>query len=166
MDLEPKATTATNSAKTAFAEPLNRKPLKLLQNTEALFRRKTVATLVPVLPPSLATSLQEASFIAEDSLNQLAEVELDEISDFELQPARVLIGLTFVGFSALAIALLILYIYTLHPELTAVEQIREYWYQYIWFVCLGVAGMFMLGREAMRPISGDRTFDADKSSLE
>jgi hypothetical protein len=86
----------------------------------------------------------------EDSLNQLAEIELDEISDFELQPARIIVGLSFVGFGALAIVFLILYLYTLHPELNSVEQIRKYWYQYTWFVSLGVAGMLILGREAMR----------------
>ena len=41
-------------------------------------------------------------------------------------------------------------LYTLHPELSTVEQIGKYWYEYIWFVSLGVAGMFILGREAMR----------------
>jgi len=60
-------------------------------------------------------------------------------------------GLVFVGFGALALVFLLLYLYTLHPELSAVEQVQHYWYQYIWCVCLGSADMFMLGREAMRP---------------
>jgi hypothetical protein len=150
MDLEPEATPPTTPETIEFAEPLNRKPLELLRDTEALLRRKTVKTLVPVLPLPVATGLQAASTVAEDSLKELAEIELDDISDFELQSSRILIGLSFVGFGALAIVLLMLYLYTLHPELSSVEQIREYWYQYIWFVSLGVAGMFMLGREAMR----------------
>ena len=132
------------------------KPLALLRDTEALIRCKTVETLVIVLPPPVAISLTELSSVAEDSLNQLAEIELDEISDFELQPARIFVALSFVGFGALAIVFLILYIYTLHPELSPVEQIREYWYQYTWFVSLGVTGMLMLGREAMRSRNRDR----------
>lgn len=152
MDLEPEATPPTTPKKTEFAVVSDaRKPLKLLRDTEVLLRRKTLETLVPVLPPLLATSVQEALAVAEDSLNKLAEVDLDDISDQELQPARVLVGLSFVGFGALTVVLLILYLYTLHPEFSPVEQIRAYWYQYTWFVCLGVAGMFMLGREAMRP---------------
>lgn len=170
MDLEPEATPPTTPETKEFAVSDARKPLELLRDTEALLRRKTVETLVPVLPPPLGISLQEASAVAEDSLNQLAEVELDDISDQELQPARILVALSFVGFGALAIFLLILYLYTLHPELSAFEQIREYWYQYVWFVSLGVAGMFMLGREAMRPrrnaFSGwhsDHHLNVDKS---
>jgi hypothetical protein len=30
-------------------------------------------------------------------------------------------------------------------------HLRQYWYQYIWFVNLDLTGMFLLGREAMRP---------------
>lgn len=150
MDLEPEATPPTTPPNTKFAEPSARKRLELLRDTEALLRRKTVETLVPVLPRTVVTSLQETSTVAEDTLQALAEIDLDKISDFELQPIRIRIGLSFVGFGALAIAWLILYLYTLHPELTPVEQIRKYWYQYVWFVSLGVTGMFMLGREAMR----------------
>ena len=150
MNLEPEVTAQTTPETIEFASVPSRKPLELLRDTEALLRCKTVETLVPVLPPDVANSLQKTSAVAEDSLNQLVEIELDGISDFELQPARIIIGLSFVGFGALAIALLILYLYTLHPELSTVEQIGKYWYEYIWFVSLGVAGMFILGREAMR----------------
>lgn len=146
MDLEPEATTPTTSKTTEFADPSARKSLELLRDTEALLRRQTVKTLVPILPPSVGTSLQETSYLAEDILEALAEIDVDELSDKELQPARILIGLSFVGFGALFIALLILYLYTLE----GVKEIREYWYPYVWFVSLGVTGMFMLGREAMR----------------
>ena len=132
------------------------KPLELLRDTEALLRCKAVETLVTVLPPPVAISLVELSAVAEDSLNQLAEIELDQISDFELQPARILVGLSFVGFGSLAIVFLMLYLYTLHPELSTVEQVGQYWYQYAWCVSLGVAGMFILGREAMRQPVRDR----------
>lgn len=150
MDLEFKYSTP-KKLRREFAEQRPHQPLILLRNTEGLLRRRTVETLAPLLSKSQAKRIQAASVIAEDSLHQLAEIDLDEIGDFELRSPRILIGLSFVGFGALAIALLILYLYTLHPELNSVEQIGKYWYQYVWFVCLGVTGMFMLGREAMRP---------------
>ena len=109
MNLEPEVTAQTTPETIKFASVPSRKPLELLRDTEALLRCKTVETLVPVLPPDVANSLQKSSAVAEDSLNQLVEIELDGISDLELQPARIIIGLSFVGFGALAIALLILY---------------------------------------------------------
>ncbi|MBP5974978.1 hypothetical protein HW132_20110 [Brasilonema sp. CT11] len=151
MDFEPQTTTRTASPKVEFApEPLPRKPLELLRDTEALLRRPTVGAIVPILSPKVARRLQAASSVAEDSLQDLAEIDLDKISDWELQPARIRVGLSFVGFGALMIVVLLLYLNTVHPELSTVQQIGKYWYQYVWFVCLGVAGMFVLGREAMR----------------
>lgn len=150
MELEPEITTQKSTSTTEFVVDSPRKPLELLRDTEALLRHKTVATLVPVLPRNVRNSLQETSDIAEDYLTILAEIDLNEISDFELQPVRIVIGLTFVGFGALTLVLLLLYFSTLHPELNPVAQIKAYWYQYIWFVSLGVTGMFILGREAMR----------------
>lgn len=147
MDFEPQTT-----EKVEFAELLaTRKPLELLRDTEALLRRPAVSTLVPILPPKLAKKMQIASSIADESLKELAEIDLNKISDLELRPARIRVGLSFVGFGALMIVVLMLYLNTLHPELNAVQQIGKYWYQYVWFVCLGVAGMFILGRETMRP---------------
>ncbi|KJH71919.1 hypothetical protein [Aliterella atlantica] len=128
----------------------DRSPVELLRDTEGLLRRKTVATLVPILPQNLATNLQKTSLLAENSLQQLAEIELEQITDDDLQASRIIAGLTFVGFGALTLAILTLYLYSLHPELSTIEQVRNYWHQYIWLVSLGVAGMFMLGREAMR----------------
>jgi len=152
MALEPPNVARTSPQKIGFTQPPDpRKPLELLRDTEALLRRPTVATLVPILPPKLSRKLQTASFVADDSLKELAEVDMEKISDFELRPLRIRIGLSFVGFGALMIVVLLLYLKTLHPELSAVEQIGKFWYQYIWFVSLGVAGMFLLGREAMRP---------------
>jgi hypothetical protein len=152
MDFEGKATATTATKNTEFAQLVTvRKPLELLRDTEALLRRPTVATLVPILPAKLSHKMQEVSSVAEESLQELAEIDLEQISDFELQSARLRVGLSFVGFGALMILVLLLYLNTLHPELSTVEQIRQYWYQYIWFVCLGIAGMFVLGRETMRP---------------
>ncbi|WP_414568419.1 hypothetical protein [Nostoc sp. CCY 9925] len=153
MDFESKAKAPTTTNNIDFAQPTTtRKPLELLRETEALLRRPTVATLVPILPPKLSSKLQTTSSLADDSFKQLSEIDLDSISDFELRPARICLGLSFIGFGALMILVLLLYLNTLHPELNAIEQIRQYWYQYIWFVSLGITGMFILGREAMRPI--------------
>lgn len=148
MDLKSKAT----SQQTVYATKLARaqQPLVLLRDTEAILRRKTVDTLVPVLPPDVGDNLQKVSGIAEACLQELVEIDIEQISDIEFRPARIFIGLSFVGFGALFVALLLLYLSTLHPELSSVEQIRKYWDQYVWFVCLGVTGMFLLGREAMR----------------
>lgn len=161
MDLEPEVTTPPLPETPEFAEPPTPKPLELLRDAETLLRRKTVAVLMPILPESVANNLEDASDVAEDSLAELAKIDIDEIGDRELQPARILIGLSFVGFGALALLLLLLYLVTIHPELSPVEQIYYYWHQYIWLVSLGVTGMLILGREAMRPKMPEITHTED-----
>lgn len=150
MNLEPEATPPNNPETREFASTTVRKPLELLRDTERSLRLKTVETLFPILPASAAKSLQQASSIADISLEELAEIDFDRISDAELQPARIFMGLTFAGFGALAILFLLLYTVAMYPELTPVERVRDYWYQYVFLVCFGIAGMFVLGREAMR----------------
>jgi hypothetical protein len=153
MDCESKANTPTPTDNIEFAQPTSiRKPLELLRDTEALLRCPTVATLSPILPPKLSNRFQATSSLADDFFKELAEIDLDTISDFELRPARILVGLSLVGFGALMILMLLLYLNTLHPKVSTVKQIQQYWYQYVWFVSLGVTGMFILGREAMRPM--------------
>ncbi|MGI2903852.1 hypothetical protein [Tolypothrix sp. VBCCA 56010] len=152
MDFQRKTTGESATNNIEFAQATTRKPLELLRDTEALLRRPTVATLMPILPPKLGNRLQELQEIAEDSLTDLALIDLEKISDWEMRSPRIHVGLSFIGFGALMIVVLLLYLNTLHPELSTIEQIRQYWYQYVWFVNLGVAGMFMLGREAMRPL--------------
>ncbi len=152
MDFEPQSTAQTASEKVPFAEsPVTRKPLELLRDTEALLRRPAVAALVPILPPKIARNVETASSVAEESLTEVAKIDLETIGDVELRSPRIKVGLSFVGFGALMTVVLLLYLNTLHPELNTVQQIGRYWYQYVWFVCLGVAGLFILGREAMRP---------------
>jgi hypothetical protein len=141
MDFESKTTAPSANV---------RQPLVLLRDTEALLRRPAVATLTTILPSKLSDRLQVASNLADESLQELAEINIEQISDAELHPARIFVGLSFIGFGALMILLLLLYVNTLHPELNAVDQIQQYWYQYVLCVSLGVAGMFLLGREAMR----------------
>lgn len=152
MEPQPGASRQTPSRPPEFAEPLPRKPLVLLRDTERSLRLRTVAAIAPLLPESVATNLREVSVVAEESLNQLAEIELDEISDLDLKPARMTAGLLFIAFGALAMAFLLLVLYTLHPDMSVAEQIHSYWHQYIWCVCLGISGLFMVGREAMRPV--------------
>ncbi|MDZ8034753.1 MAG: hypothetical protein RMY64_14085 [Nostoc sp. DedQUE08] len=153
MDFESKANASTPTDNIEFAQPTTtRKPLELLRDTEALLRRPTVAKLSPILPSKLSNRFQAASSLADDSFKELAEIDLNTINDFELRSARIFIGLSLVGFGALMILMLLLYLNTLHPKTSTVVQIRQYWYQYIWFVCLGITGMFILGREAMRPM--------------
>jgi hypothetical protein len=120
-------------------------PLERLRDTERFLRERTVRTIVPWLSPELATQIEDLSDRADESLTELANIDLTTIDDKELRPARIFAGLTFVGFGALMVLFLLLYFGTLHPALG-----RNGWYTYIWFVCLGVAGMFMLSREAMR----------------
>ncbi|MDZ8055687.1 MAG: hypothetical protein RMX68_026890 [Aulosira sp. ZfuVER01] len=152
MDLEGKATATTATDNVELPSTATPKPLELLRDTEALLRRPAVAKLVPILPPKLSDKLQTASSVAEESLKELAEINLEGIGDFELRPARIRVGLSFVGFGALMIMILLLHLKTLNLQFSSVEKMQQFWYQYVWFVCLGVAGMFILGREAMRPI--------------
>lgn len=156
MDFESKATATTATDNIELPPTTARKPLELLRDTEALLRRPAVETLAPILPPKLSTKLQTTSYLAEESLKQLAEINLEEIGDFDLRPARIRVGLSFVGFGALMILILLLHLKTLNLQFNSIEQMQQFWYQYIWFVCLGVAGMFILGREAMRPIRKPR----------
>jgi hypothetical protein len=143
MSLDPDKSTPD------FAEP--RKPLEMLYETERSLRQKAVGAIVPLLPTDLATTIDETSQQAERSLKILAQIDLEQISDRELRPARTLMGLTFVGFGSLMMLFLMLYVSTLHPELSPIGQIHEYWHAFIWLMGLGVAGLAMLGREAMRP---------------
>ncbi len=122
----------------------------ILRNTERSLRTKTVAAIAPVLPAAIAENLGAASVIAETTLDQLAEIDLDGITDAELKPARIQAGLVFIGFGALTMMFLLLFRGSLHPHVSLAQQLRQFWFQYIGCVCLGVAGLFMLGREAMR----------------
>lgn len=134
-----------------FAEP-ERSPLVLLRDTERSLRLKTVDAIAPLLPEKMAVNLGEASIVADEALDELAIISLEDITDADLKPARIQMGLMFIGFGALAMAFLLLVLYTLHPEMSAAAQVHHFWHQYVWFVGLGIAGLFMLGREAMRPV--------------
>lgn len=153
MDFEPEMSSPP-SDRVEFAER-PRKPLELLRDTERSWRVKTVSAIAPLLPSEIAMNLGEASQVADQSLDRLAEIDIDDITDDDLRPARILMGLTFTGFGGLTMIFLLFYLCTLHPELTPTDQIQHYWYQYVWFVSLGVAGLAVLAREAMRPNDED-----------
>lgn len=152
MQSKPQGTPPGSSQLPEFAEPVERKPLVLLRDTERSLRVKTVDAIAPLLPEKVAVNLGEASLVADESLAQLAEIDLNSITDADLKPARMQMGMVFIAFGALAMAFLFMCLYLTQPHLNAAEQIHHYWHQYIWFVCLGISGLFMMGREAMRPV--------------
>ncbi len=133
-----------------LAPAFEQKPLEILYGTEGFLRRWLVQTMYPLLPPEKAADLQDTSLLAEESLQELSTINVEEFSDRELQSPRILISLTFIGFSALMVSFLLLYLSTTHPHLSLKQQIGYYWYQYIFSVCLGVTGLLLLGREVMR----------------
>jgi len=133
-----------------LAPVFEQKPLEILYGTEGFLRRRVVQTMYPLLPPEVAADLQDTSLLAEESLQELATINVEEVSDRELQSPRILISLTFIGFSALLISFLLLYLSTTNPHLSLKQQIADYWYQYIFSVCLGVTGLLLFGREVMR----------------
>lgn len=127
-----------------------RSPLVRFQQTETFLRQQTLDRLTPVLPIQTARKFNQWSQLADDSWQQLTQIDLAAITDQELKSARILIGLTLAGFGSLFLVWLLLYLYVLHPESNPSAQIRAYWYPYIGFVSLGVTGLILLGREAMR----------------
>lgn len=127
-----------------------RSPLVRLQRTETFLRQQTLDRLTPVLPLKTAHKLHQWSHLADQSLQELSQIDLAQITDQDLKSARVLVGLTLAGFGSLFLVWLLLYLYVLHPELNPAQQIHTYWYLYIGFVSLGVTGLILLGREAMR----------------
>jgi len=154
MQSKPEASRESGQAP-EFAEPVARKPLVLLRDAERSLRVKTVDAIVPLLPEKAATNLGEASLVADESLARLAEVDLDAITDEDLRPARMQVGMLFLGFGALTMTFLLMVELVLHSDWSVGEQVQHFWHQYIWFVGLGVSGLFMIGREAMRPFEGD-----------
>jgi hypothetical protein len=126
------------------------KPLVIWQGTEQRLRQAMVTAFMPLLPSVFAQQIEETSQFADTSLEALAAIDLDAITPEDLRPARILMGLLFVGFGGLGLVSLLLFIHLWHPHLSLTGQMRAYWHEYIAVVSLGIAGLFMLGREAMR----------------
>lgn len=98
---------------------------------------------------SVPSSQADAAEIQMPLMEQIKQ-ELQDVGDEDLEPARIQVGLLFVGVSALLLMSLLLYITAMHPGLTVKQQMLRYWSEYVGFVGLGVAGLMMLGRSAMR----------------
>ncbi|WP_017720983.1 hypothetical protein [Kamptonema formosum] len=163
MNFEPQPKSEATPERLEFAFPPARESLDLLQDADRALSGLDVTSApavsgadfgageTPALEECIAAETPALRERVLAFLSELAKIDRGAIGDEELQPARIQVGLTFIGFGGLAMVLLLVYIGSLHPELSWMERVREYWYQYIWFVCLGVAGMMMVGRESIRP---------------
>ena len=90
MDFEGKATAPPATKDIEFVQPSrHRQPLTLLRQTQTALRRPIVATLTPILPLKLAQKLQVGSTLADSLWKELAEINLEQISDLELRSARI-----------------------------------------------------------------------------
>ncbi|MBD2098033.1 hypothetical protein H6F90_23455 [Trichocoleus sp. FACHB-591] len=146
MSLESHPASASSPKSWDFAEPPEFAEPPLPQTIDLL----PPLELAPA-PPSLEIAADSPAAIASEPINAEPTARLWSLpSATELQPARLRVGLFFVGSGATSLALLWLYIKWVCPEFGPAEQMTYYWQPYIWFVGLGVAGLFMLGREVMR----------------
>ena len=160
MNPEPKPIPASAQNSLDFAEPLPQ-TLEFLEPLESASETPVMESAVaPVMEaieaadPSVEVTGREATIAAGILLKKLTAINLGDIDDQDLRPARIQVGLAFVGFGALMLIFLLLYLNNQQPDLTAAERIQHHWYEYVWFLGLGVAGLFMLGRESMRsPLS-------------
>ena len=134
-----------------------RPPLVLLRDTERSLRVKVVAAIAPRLPDSLVEQFTDLSDIAEESLTELAAIDLKTITDADLQPARRQVGLLFLGFGTLATVFTLMVLCLVHPDRSMAAQVDQAWHLLLWVAGVGISGLFTLGREAMRPVD----FSAD-----
>lgn len=154
MNPEPIPASLQNSLD--FAEPLPKTLEFLPPEIESLEipAVKSETESIEATSQPVDVAVQEATIAAGILLKKLTAINLGDIDDQDLRPARIQVGLAFVGFGALMLFFLLLYITNQQPDLTPAERIQHHWYEYIWFLGLGVAGLFMLGRESMRsPLS-------------
>ncbi len=152
MDWQPEQIPQTPPETLDFKEPEALPPLELMPVREGSLDLEVpddanlpIALADVCVPPSQADAAE-----VQISLIEQIKQELQEVGDEELKPARIQMGLLFTGVSALLLMSLLLYITAMHPGLTVKQQMLRYWSEYVGFVGLGVAGLMMLGREAMR----------------
>lgn len=160
MDWQPERIPEPTPETLEFADPEVLAPLELVPVTEiSLDLEVPQDANLPIALADLSAPSSDAAEVQIPLMEQIKR-ELEDVGDEDLKPARIQIGLLFVGVSALLLMSLLLYITAMHPGLTVKQQMLRYWSEYVGFVGLGVAGLMMLGREAMRspPISeeGDR----------
>ncbi len=130
-----------------------RPPLVWLRDTERSLRVKTVAAIAPRLPENLVAPFTEFSELAEESLTELAAIDLKTITDADLQPARRQVGLLFLGFGTLATVFTLMVLCLVHPDRSMAAQVDQAWHLLLWVSGVGISGLFTLGREAMRPVN-------------
>ena len=127
-----------------FAEPPLPQTIDLLPPLEPA--TDLPPSLIAVEPPATPASTAIAPDHTADASSDRSWLP----TTAELQPARLRVGLFFVGSGAISLTLLWLYIKWVYPEFGLAEQMTYFWQPYIWFVGLGVSGLFMLGRGVMR----------------
>jgi hypothetical protein len=152
MDWQPERIPEPTPEILEFADPEVLPPLELVPVTEISLDLEVLqdANLPIALADISVPSSQTDAGEVEISLIEQIKQELQEVGDEDLKPARIQMGLLFIGVSALLLMSLLLYITAMHPGLTVKQQMLRYWSEYVGFVGLGVAGLMMLGREAMR----------------
>lgn len=152
MDWQPERIPQTPPETLDFQEPLALPPLELMPLREGsldLELPDDAKLPIALTDISAPTSQADAAELQISLIEQIKQ-ELQDVGDEDLKPARIQMGLMFVGVSALLLMSLLLYITAMHPGLTVKQQMLRYWSEYVGFVGLGVAGLMMLGREAMR----------------
>ncbi|HEY9748002.1 MAG TPA: hypothetical protein V6C63_04960 [Allocoleopsis sp.] len=145
MSLDSRPASSPSPKSWDFAEPPEFAEPPLPQTIDLL------PPLEPTPEPStLDISVEPPAAIAPDAAPEEPTARPWLPTTSELQPARLRVGLFFVGSGAISLGLLWLYIKWVCPEFGPVEQMTYFWQPYIWSVGLGVSGLFMLGREVMR----------------
>jgi len=145
MPPEPEARSSSNPEALEFAEPPIPQTIDLLPPLERSPRPKQPVELkserspTPVAEPDPTPDLEPKPGL-------FAPITVEE-----LRPARIRVGLGFVGASAFTLFGLWAYIKWFYAEFGLAESMSHFWYPYTLFIGLGVAGFFMLGREALRP---------------
>lgn len=156
MQPEPEARSSQKPENLEFAEPPVPQTLDLLPPLERSPRLQKPVELVTERSP---TPVAEPDLTPKRGL-------FASITTEELRPARIRVGLGFVGASAFTLFGLWAYIKWFYAEFGLAESMSHFWYPYTLFIGLGVAGFFMLGREALRPQPEDPedfNFDPDDS---
>lgn len=152
MEIQPQATIQPLTESLEFAEPpepvsLADQPPRQKLNLKYLEPQDTD----PAVSPSPWAGIGENDSSSGDVRWLSMAFFRHSIGDRELRHPRIQAGLTFIGFGALGLAFLLLFTHALHPEFDWVAVVSEYWYPYMGFASLGVAGSIVLARESLRP---------------
>lgn len=136
-----------------FAEPPDRQELQLAPTPPIDLDSEAIASPaksfeLDFFEPDDGSTLPDPS--DRRSAFNLNSIRRTPMSDAELSAPRVQMGSLFIGSSALGLVCLLLWMSAFHPEFDWQVGVREYWYPYVGFVCLGVSGLIVLARESLR----------------